>query len=126
MIQDADWALEQKDREITRGEWASVLALIARQHRDALIRLEVATPAGRVVEVEARRLKDLSVDSAGNEQRIYVQVGNAGEGDLTYTVEDPTRLVLQREGIEIVSADGKVTSVRFRQAIGPGLDARVG
>ncbi|HEU5453747.1 MAG TPA: hypothetical protein VFU76_17240, partial [Terriglobales bacterium] len=65
MIQDADWALEQKDREITRGEWAPVLALIARQHRDALIRLEVATPAGRVVEVEARRLKDLSVDSAG-------------------------------------------------------------
>lgn len=123
MIQDANWA--PGSREIERGEWASFLAEIARRHREWLVTVEVAMPAGRVVEVEERRLKKLALDSAGNEQRIYVQVENDGEEDLTYTVEDAMRLVLQGTGegggIEIVSADGRITALRFRQATGAAL-----
>lgn len=106
---------------IAMAEWKSFLAAFSWQHRDSLVTIEIATPAGRVIEVEQRRLKAIWSDAAGSERRIYVQVHNDSDGDITCTIDEAHQVVEkdgdQEKGLEILSADGRVTRIEFRGAV---------
>lgn|SRR5512146_2908836 len=109
--------------EIAMAEWKSFLAAFSWQHRDSLVTIEIATPAGRVIEVEQRRLKAIWSDAAGSERRIYVQVHNDSDGDITCTIDEAQQVEVEKDGeqekgLEILSADGRVTRIEFRGAVG--------
>lgn len=105
--------------EVRPADWASFFAGFSRQHRRMLVRIELATPIGRIVEVVEQPLQNVSSDFAGSEGRIYVQVeGDAG--DFTYTVDEPVRVWVKPpsepgdDGIQIVARDGNVITITLR------------
>ncbi len=121
------WNSENKsgDVDIAPREWISFLDGFSRQHEGWLATLEVATAAGKLTEVVNRRLRGVSIDHADGHQRAYVEIGDTSGESLTHTVESPTRIRFRRtqagahEGLEIESADGSRTIVRFRSAMLP-------
>jgi hypothetical protein len=116
-----------EDVEIEPHEWISFLDGFSRQHEGWLATIEVATPAGKLTEVVNRRLKGVSIDHADGKQRAYVEVGNAPDECLSHVVDSPTRIRFKRtmmgahQGLEITSADGSTTIVRFRSAMLPEM-----
>ena len=121
------WNLEIGDVEIEPHEWISFLDGFSRQHEGWLASIEVATVAGTQKEVENRRLRGVSIDHADGRQRAYVEVGDASDESLTHIVDAPRRIRFKRtqtgahEGLDIVSADGSTTLVRFRSAMLPEM-----
>lgn len=121
------WTSENKsgDIDIEPGEWISFLDGFSRQHEGWLATVEVATAGGMLKEVVNRRLRGVSIDHADGHQRAYVEMGDTSGEALTHTVESPTRIRFRRtqsgahEGLEIESADGTRTIVRFRSAMLP-------
>jgi Family of unknown function (DUF5335) len=109
------------DVDIEPGEWISFLDGFSRQHEGWLATVEVATA------VANRRLRGVSIDHADGHQRAYVEMGDTPDETLTHTVEGPTRIRFRRtragahEGLEIESADGSTTIVRFRSAMLPEM-----
>ena len=116
-----------EDVEIEPHEWISFLDGFSRQHEGWLATIEVATPAGKLTEVVNRRLKGVGIDHADGKQRAYVEVGNAPDECLTHVVDSPTRIRFRRtmmgahQGLEIMSAGGGITIVRFRSAMLPEM-----
>ena len=121
------WDSENKsgDVDIEPVDWISFLDGFSRQHEGWLATLEVATAGGKLTEVVNRRLRGVSIDHADGRQRAYVEMGDAPDEAHTHTVESPTRIRFRRtqagahEGLEIESADGSRTIVRFRSAMLP-------
>jgi hypothetical protein len=121
------WTSENKsgDIDIEPGEWISFLDGFSRQHEGWLATVEVATAGGMLKEVVNRRLRGVSIDHADGHQRAYVEMGDTSGEALTHMVESPTRIRFRRtqsgahEGLEIESADGTRTIVRFRSAMLP-------
>ncbi len=121
------WNSENKsgDVDVEPVDWISFLDGFSRQHEGWLATIEVATAVGNLTEVVNRRLRGVSVDHADGHQRAYVEMGDAPDEALTHTVESPTRIRFRRtqagahEGLEIESADGSRTIVRFRSAMLP-------
>jgi hypothetical protein len=121
------WNSETKtgDVEVEPVEWISFLDGFSRQHEGWLATIEVATAGGKLTEVVNRRLRGVSIDHPDGHQRAYVEVGDTPDKTLTHTVEGPTRIRFRRtlagahEGLEIESADGSRTIVRFRSAMLP-------
>ena len=116
-----------EDVEIEPHEWISFLDGFSRQHEGWLATIEVATPGGKLTEVVNRRLKGVGIDHADGKQRAYVEVGNAPDECLTHVVDSPTRIRFRRtmmgahQGLEIMSAGGTTTIVRFRSAMLPEM-----
>ena len=123
------WTLQEKggDVEIDPHEWISFLDSFSRQHEGWLASIEVATPAGKLTEAVNQRLRGVSIDHADGKQRAYVEVGDTPDACLTHVVYGPTRIRFKRtrtgahQGLEIVSADGSTTIVRFRSAMLPEM-----
>ncbi|HYM07867.1 MAG TPA: DUF5335 family protein [Terriglobales bacterium] len=121
------WTSENKsgDIDIEPGEWIAFLDGFSRQHEGWLATIEVATAGGKLKEVVNQRLRGVSIDHADGHQRAYVEMGDPSGQALTHTVERPTRIRFRRtqsgahEGLEIESADGTRTIVRFRSAMLP-------
>jgi hypothetical protein len=115
------------DLDVKSGEWISFLDGFSRQHEDWLASIEVVTATGRLTEVKNGRLKGVSVDHADGKQSAYVQVGDAPNERVTHVVTAPVRITLKQtqtgahEGLEIMSADGSLTTIRFRCAIRPDM-----
>jgi hypothetical protein len=115
------------DVEVEPKEWISFLDSFSRQHEAWLASIEVATPSGRLTEVVNRRLRGVSIDHADGKQRAYVEVGNTPDQCLTHVIESPRRIIFKRsgtgahEGLEIESAGGSTTMVRFRSATLPEM-----
>lgn len=115
----------ENDVDIEPGEWISFLDGFSRQHEGWLATVEVATAGGTLTEVVNRRLRGVSIDHADGHQRAYVEMGDTPDEALTHTVESPMRIRFRRtqagahEGLEIESADGSRTIVRFRSAMLP-------
>jgi hypothetical protein len=121
------WDTEIEDVEIEPREWIVFLDGFSRQHEGWLASIVVATADGKLTEVVNRRLKGVSIDHADGKQRAYVEVGDTPDECLTHVVDSPTRIRFKRtrmgahQGLEIVSADGSTTIVRFRSAMLPEM-----
>jgi len=115
------------DVDVEPREWISFLDGFSRQHEGWLASVEVAIPGGKLTKVVNRRLRGVSIDRADGTQRVYVEVGDTSDECLTHVVDGPTRIRFKRtragahEGLEIESADGTTTIVRFRSAMLPEM-----
>ena len=116
---------QQGAAEIAHNEWAEYLDSFSREHLDWLVTVEVRSPEGRLIVVEERPLKGVSLDHAESLERAYVQVGSGPEAHMTHMVERPIRVVFKQsqagehQGLEIASANGTTTVIRFRSAMRP-------
>ena len=111
--------------EIAHNQWTAYLDSFSRSHMDWLVAVEIRSPEGRLMVVEERPLKGVSLDSAEGIDRAYIQVGGGPEARLTHTIERPVRITLKQsqsgahEGLEIAMANGTTTVIRFRTTIQP-------
>ena len=102
----------QGDAEIAHKQWTSYLDRFSRQHLDWAVSVEVRSPEGRLIVVEESPLKG-------------VQVGDRPETHGTHRIEQPLRVIFKQSpagehlGLEIVSANGTTTVIRFRSAMQP-------
>ena len=115
------------DEQVESSDWISFLDGFSRQHEGWLASIEVATPGGKLTEVQNRRLRGVSIDHTDGKQRAYVEVGDTPDQCLTHVIESPRRIIFKRtwagahEGLEIESADGSTTIIRFRSAMLPEM-----
>ena len=115
----------QEGVEIAHHQWTPYLDSFSREHLDWLVTLEVRSREGRLMIAEERPLKGVSLDTAEGVDRAYIQVGGGPDAHLTHIVEQPVRVTFKRsqsgrhEGLEIASANGTITVVRFRSAMKP-------
>ncbi len=113
------------DFEVAQKEWVAFFDGFSRQHMDWLVTVETVSSSGRLIAVVERPLKGVSIDRVGSNERAYVQVGDRPEGQMTHTIDRPTRVTFKQlpsgehQGLEIAAADGTVTVVRFRSAMRP-------
>jgi hypothetical protein len=115
------------DVEIRRAEWLSFLDGFSRQHLHWMATIE-ETSAGEVATfVEERPFEGMSIDHAGARGRVYIQMGTTGSEEMTHVIQDPRRIRFQQSrsgehrGVEILSADGRTTVLRFRSQARPEL-----
>ncbi len=115
----------QGEVEIAHNQWMGYLDGFSREHLDWLVTIEVRSPEGRLIVVELQPFKGVSLDRAEGVERAYVQVGDRAEAHVTHTVERPVRVVFRQSpsgehrGLEIASANGTATVIRFRSAMRP-------
>jgi uncharacterized protein DUF5335 len=110
---------------VTPTEWSSFLDGFSRQHQAWLVTLEeIPNPASRpFLEARALPLQGISADPDG--RSISILIGKAPGRHLTHTIDQPSRLIVERtdEGIEqalrIEHRDGRATRVSFRSAVRP-------
>jgi hypothetical protein len=118
---------EAGDRDIPPGEWVSFLDGFSRQHENWLVTVEESRDKERLVGITNRRLKGVSMDRADGNQRAYIEVGEKPDEHSVHIVENPTRIRFKQtpsgehQGLEIASADGTTTIVRFRSAMRPEM-----
>lgn len=113
------------DCEIAHDQWIAFLDSFTQQHMDWPVTVEIMSPLGRLVAIHQRPLKSVTLDRANGNERAYVQVCGSPEGHVSHTVYKPTRVTFKRsqsgmhQGLEILSADGTTTAIRFRSAMWP-------
>jgi hypothetical protein len=116
-------------QEISRDEWTTFLDRFSRQHEGWLVTLEVFAP-DIGAQAEARELPLAGISAAAKESEpktIAISVGKTPEDHVTHTITEPTRVWLEQtsEGanaaLEIESADGAKTLLRFRSALPPEM-----
>ena len=111
------------DVEIPPEEWHSFFNGFSRQHAGWLITLAVTQSNKKSTEVRGRRLQDISSDHLDHE--IYLTVARNDGWQVASRIRDPARVVFHRdlkgahEGLDIKSADGTLTSIRFRVTARP-------
>src|SRR5208282_6728156 len=117
----------QEDSDIPHDEWLSFLDSFSRQHLNWLATIEVVSAAGRQAIVEERRLQGISVDRRDRPERAYIEVGETLKEHMTHIVNTPANIRFKRsrsgehQGLEIASADGTTTVIRFRSMIRPEM-----
>jgi hypothetical protein len=116
-------------REIPRDEWAAFFDSFSRQHEGWLATVEVL---GEEVaaQVEARELSPAgsSADKRGGDQDTISIIICEGTGDhITHTVTQPAHVRLEQtdsgadEALQIESANGEKTILRFRATMLPEM-----
>jgi hypothetical protein len=102
--------------EVPRREWRAFLDGFSQTYVNRVVTIEVASAAGRLIEVEQLQLKAISIDSVEGNERIYVQVGAKSQQNVTHTIKRPIAIRLKadaQEELDIASADGTTTVVRL-------------
>ena len=113
------------DVEIAHNQWTEYLDGFSREHLDWLVTIEIRSPEGRLIVAEQSPLKGISLDHADGLERAYVQVGGAPEAHITHMIERPVRVIFKQspagehQALEIASANGSTTVIRFRSAMRP-------
>jgi hypothetical protein len=113
--------------EVPRNEWLPFLDSFSRQHLHWMGTIEATTSEGRVALVEGRPFVGISADHAGESGCIYIQMGESVADEMTHIVQAPRRIVFQQtpagehRGLKIVSADGRITFLRFRSRVRPEM-----
>lgn len=111
--------------EIPPQEWTSFLNSFSRQHQDWLATISVGQLNEQKTEVHERKLEGISSDHLTARDEIFVSFDQPDSGHLTHPIKNPTKVIFRRdpeaahEGIDINSADGTLTSIRFRIAARP-------
>ena len=116
-------------QEISHDEWTTFLDRFSRQHEGWLVTLEVFAPdIGAQEEARELPLEGISAAAKDSEPKtIAISVGKTPEDHVTHTITEPTRVWLEQtsEGanaaLEIESADGAKTLLRFRSALPPEM-----
>jgi len=115
-------------QEIPREEWASFFYSFSRQHEGWIVTVEVrGSDPGAQVEMRELALQDISVDLKDGEGMVSIVVGRTPEEHVTHPIPAPAhvRLVQNEQGaheaIEIESASGATTLIRFRSAMLPQM-----
>jgi len=116
-------------QEISRDEWTTFLDRFSRQHEGWLVTLEVFAPdIGAQEEARELPLEGISAAAKDSEPKtIAISVGKTPQDHVTHTITEPTRVWLEQtsEGanaaLEIESADGAKTLLRFRSALPPEM-----
>ena len=112
-------------KEIPRPEWNSFFNAFSRQHEGWLATLEVFAPdVGAQEEAHELPLEGVSIAS-GNEaaETIAISLGKDPADHITHIIAKPEHVWLEQtsEGanaaLEIESADGTKTLLRFRSAL---------
>lgn len=117
----------QGDQDIPHAQWLSFLDSFSRQHLGWLATIELVSAAGRLIVVEERRFQGISVDRGDEPGSAYVQMGETLRERVTHIVRTPTNIRFKQsssgehQGLEIVSADGTTTVVRFRSMMRPDM-----
>ena len=114
--------------EVPRREWARRLNEFTAIHEGWLISLEVlGADLGAQPEVENLPLLGVSADRADHDGAVAVSVGRTPNEHFTHLIHAVTRIWIERtdEGadaaLQIESADGTRTILRFRAAIRPEI-----
>src|SRR3954469_24628235 len=113
--------------EIPREEWIGFFDSFSRQHEGWLASVEVTQGTERKTELRDRPLEGISTDHPSARAGIYVSFERGESGNLIHPIKNPVSVVFRRdlqgahEGIDITSADGTLTRVRFRIATKPEL-----
>jgi Family of unknown function (DUF5335) len=119
-----DLANRNADVDIQRGEWASFLDSFSLQHEGWFASLSVTRESNISNPMSSFRLQGIATDRATGKFRLNITV-REGPDQRIYSVPDPSQVILKRDatgahqGLEIVSADGSVTFLRFRAAMRP-------
>jgi hypothetical protein len=112
------------DIEIPRKEWVSFLEGFSLQHEGWLVSVSVADGSKSSIEISNCRLRRITIDCTAKKCRVNISVLDSRE-QRVHSVPDPLHLIFNRDnagahrGLEIASADGSVTAVRFRAAVQP-------
>jgi hypothetical protein len=113
------------DVEIPQKEWGSFLYSFSQQHEGWLVTISLYFGFETSVKVSNNRLERVTTDEPDARGQICISVVQDGGSHLLYQVANPLRLTFKRnpagahEGLDITSADGSVTSLRFRVATLP-------
>ena len=114
--------------EIAPEDWLAFLDSFSRQHEGWLVTIEFDDPNdGKLIEVENRELDGVTRESANGHERIVISVGKDEDSHLTHFVSEPKRVRFLETsggghlGLEIESADGSRTLVRFRAPMRPEM-----
>ena len=116
-------------QEISHDEWTTFLDRFSRQHEGWLVTLEVFAPdIGAQEEARELPLEGISAAAKDSEPKtIAISIGKTPQDHVTHTITEPTRVWLEQtsEGanaaLEIESADGAKTLLRFRSALPPEM-----
>jgi len=113
------------DIEIPPEEWVQFFDNFSRQHEGWLASVMLTQGNAQKWEVKERQLAGISSDHLTVRDEIYISVDRDGGGLLTHPIRHPRKVKFHRdlegahEGVAITSADGMVTSIRFRIAARP-------
>lgn len=106
-------------------DWIGFFDSFSRQHEGWLASIEITLGKDKTTELRDRPLEGISCDHLSARDKIYLSF-EGGDGEhLTHPVRNPMKVVFRRdlegahEGIDINSADGSVTSIRFRIPANP-------
>jgi hypothetical protein len=116
---------EREGVEIPAEEWISFFNGFSRQHEGWLTTIILKQNGKSQTEVRERKLKGVSCDHLTTRDEIYVSIDGGDGAHLTHAIKNPVKVVFRRdfegahEGMDITSAEGTVTSVRFRIAARP-------
>jgi hypothetical protein len=116
-------------QEITRDEWATFFDGFSLQHQEWLVTVEaLGAEIGAQVEARELPLQGVTADLKGDgKDSISIMVGKSPEEHVTHTINAPTHVRLKKneegadEALEIESASGITTLVRFRSAVPPEM-----
>ncbi len=117
-------------QEVPREEWASFCDRFSRRHERWLATVEVFAPEiGAQVEGRSLVFEGVTADLKDGENRIAVTLGETPAAHITHVISSPTHVRLEKsetdrgvsETLQIESADGLTTLVRFLPAVLPGV-----
>jgi hypothetical protein len=112
------------DVEIPVTEWRPFLESFSLQHEGWLASLSVACESKASIEVSNCRLRRIAIHCGAEKCRVNISL-LADNKPQTHSVADPLHLTFKRDtagahqGLDVSSADGSVTILRFRAAARP-------
>jgi hypothetical protein len=115
--------------EIARSEWIPFFDSFSKRHHNWLTTVEVlSSEIGAQVETRELPLEGITAEfGPAGKDRIQIIAGEAPEKHASHTITAPKRVLLKEtaagaaEALEIVSAEGETTLIRFRSVIPPEL-----
>ncbi len=116
---------EGGDVDIPPKEWNSFLDSFSQQHEGWLVTISLFSGIETSVKASNHRLERVTADEPDARGQIHISMLRDDRSHLLYEVANPLRLTFKRnlagahEGLDITSADGSVTSLRFRKAALP-------
>ncbi|PYS94242.1 MAG: hypothetical protein DMF64_01205 [Acidobacteria bacterium] len=116
-------------REIPRAEWPAFFESFSRQHEGWLATVEVLGQEIGAQE-EAHELPLIGITAelkGGDKDTVSIIVGKAADDHVTHTITEAAHVRLEQtasgadEALQIESASGAATLIRFRSAVLPEM-----
>ena len=111
--------------EIPREAWAERLKEFTLLHEHWLVSLEILGESGDQTAIRDLPLLGVTPDRVDHDRAVVISMGRTAEEHVSHMIEDVRRIVLHRRhdgadaALELESADGTKTILRFRAAALP-------